>query len=206
MSSKPGKDEPAAKSAKSVSPAPAQPAQPRLRVLAGPNGSGKSTIKPELRPEWIGVFVNADEMEKDLKASGGHLKLGALGVTGKPEVVLRRIKKSLKTFGLEQRLDLLTLLAGMTKKPKNRVFDNSLVLAGGDNGEWTPHDLRRTSATTMQRLGIPNDLIDRCQNHVLGGPAVRRHYLLYDFAAEKRAAWEKLGNHLDIMLNLTSAC
>lgn len=102
--------------------------------------------------------------------------------------------------------DRQLMLKRLTKKPKNRVFDNSLVLAGGDNGEWTPHDLRRTSATTMQRLGIPNDLIDRCQNHVLGGPAVRRHYLLYDFAAEKRAAWEKLGNHLDIMLNLTSAC
>lgn len=99
MSSKPGNDEPAAKSATSVLPAPAQPAQPRLRVLAGPNGSGKSTIKPELRPEWIGVFVNADEIEKDLKASGGHLKQGVLGVTGKPGVVLRRIKKSLKTFG-----------------------------------------------------------------------------------------------------------
>jgi predicted ABC-type ATPase len=38
-------------------------AQPRLRVLAGPNGSGKSTIKGELKPEWIGVFVNADEIE-----------------------------------------------------------------------------------------------------------------------------------------------
>jgi predicted ABC-type ATPase len=26
-------------------------------VLAGPNGSGKSTIKRELKPQWIGVFV-----------------------------------------------------------------------------------------------------------------------------------------------------
>ena len=88
----------------------------------------------------------------------------------------------------------------LTAKSKNRVQDNSLVLAGGDNGEWTPHDMRRTSATTMQRLGIPNDLIDRCQNHVLGGPAVRRHYLLYDFADEKRAAWKKLGEHVQSML------
>lgn len=93
----------------------------------------------------------------------------------------------------------------LTRKPKNRVFDNSLVLAAGDNGEWTPHDLRRTSATTMQRLGVPNDLIDRCQNHVLGGPAVRRHYLLYDFADEKRAAWEKLGARVDQLLKLTAA-
>jgi len=88
----------------------------------------------------------------------------------------------------------------LTKKPNKRILDNSLVLAGGDNGEWTPHDLRRTSATTMQRLRIPNDVIDRCQNHVLGGPTVRRHYLLYDYADEKRGAWEKLGAHVDAML------
>lgn len=96
MSSKPAGDGPAAKTARAPSPAPAQPAQPRLRVLAGPNGSGKSTIKPDLKPQWIGVFVNADEMEKDLKASGGYLKLGGLGVNGKPGVVLKRIRKSLK--------------------------------------------------------------------------------------------------------------
>ncbi len=37
---------------------------PRLRVFAGPNGSVKSTIKEALRPEWLGVYVNADEIEK----------------------------------------------------------------------------------------------------------------------------------------------
>lgn len=110
MSSKTPDDDPAAKATKPVLPAPAQP---RLRVLAGPNGSGKSTIRPDLRPEWIGVFVNAGEMEKDLKASGGFLKLQSLGVNGERAVVLKRIRKSLKTFGLKQRLDMPALLAGI---------------------------------------------------------------------------------------------
>ncbi|MGS0753669.1 hypothetical protein ACVBEH_02230 [Roseateles sp. GG27B] len=44
----------------------ALPAQPRLRVFAGPNGSGKSTIQELLRPEWIGIYVNADDMERQL--------------------------------------------------------------------------------------------------------------------------------------------
>jgi predicted ABC-type ATPase len=52
-----------------VKPAVAS-AQPRLRVFAGPNGSGKSTIPEILRPEWIGVYVNADEIEKQLRHSG----------------------------------------------------------------------------------------------------------------------------------------
>lgn len=82
---------------------------------------------------------------------------------------------------------------GPRQPMKNRRFDNSLVLGGGKNGAWTPHDLRRTGATLMQALGVPLDTIDRCQNHVLEGSKVRRHYLHHDYANEKREAWRLLG-------------
>jgi predicted ABC-type ATPase len=114
VSSKPADDDPpAAKAAKSVQPASAPAAKPRLRVLAGPNGSGKSTIKSELNPKWIGVFVNADEMERELKTAAGWLSLRQLGITAEPAAVLKRIKRSLRTSGLENKLALPTLLAGM---------------------------------------------------------------------------------------------
>ncbi|MEN9366882.1 MAG: hypothetical protein RL489_1240 [Pseudomonadota bacterium] len=47
---------------------------PRLRVFAGPNGSGKSTIKDSLLPQWLGVYVNADDIEKAIRTQGflGH--------------------------------------------------------------------------------------------------------------------------------------
>lgn len=87
------------------------------------------------------------------------------------------------------------------RKPlKNRRNDNTLVLSGGKNGEWTPHDLRRTAATMMQGLGVSLDVIDRCQNHVLPGSKVRRHYLHHDYADEKRDAWTKLGSKIDEIL------
>lgn len=86
-----------------------------------------------------------------------------------------------------------------------RRNDNALVLAKGRNGEWTPHDLRRTGATMMQAMGIPFDVIDRCQNHVLPGSKVRRHYLHHDYAQEKRDAWQRLGEMLDEMLS-PAAC
>ncbi|MFY7698468.1 MAG: hypothetical protein ACOVQX_06655 [Legionella sp.] len=38
----------------------------RLRMFAGPNGSGKSTFKSIIRPELLGVFVNPDEIEKQI--------------------------------------------------------------------------------------------------------------------------------------------
>jgi integrase len=88
-----------------------------------------------------------------------------------------------------------------SRKPlAHRRNDNSLVLSKGTNGEWTPHDLRRTAATMMQAMGVNPDVIDRCQNHVLPGSKIRRHYLHHDYADEKRAAWCLLGDRIDTIL------
>ena len=84
----------------------------------------------------------------------------------------------------------------------HRRNDDSMVLSDGVNGEWTPHDLRRTAATMLQALGVSPDVIDRCQNHVLPGSKVRRHYLHHDYADEKRAAWQMLGERIDDILNV----
>jgi len=86
------------------------------------------------------------------------------------------------------------------KQLRNRRNDNSRVLSKGENGEWTPHDLRRTGATMMQALAVMPDVIDRCQNHVLAGSRVRRHYLKYDYANETKLAWEKLGEAIESLL------
>lgn len=86
------------------------------------------------------------------------------------------------------------------KHLRNRANDDTLVLKTGHHGEWTPHDLRRTAATMMQALGIAPDVIDRCQNHVLSGSRVRRHYLHHDYADEKRAAWRMLGSRIESIL------
>ena len=88
-----------------------------------------------------------------------------------------------------------------TRKLKNRVENNSLVV--GDE-EWTPHDLRRTGATMMQKLKISREVINLCQNHVIGSK-VDRVYLLDDYADEKREAWNKLGNKLEEILNTSNA-
>ena len=39
----------------------------RLRMFAGPNGSGKSTFKSIIRPELLGVFINPDEIEREIQ-------------------------------------------------------------------------------------------------------------------------------------------
>ena len=45
--------------------------QNRVRIYAGPNGSGKSSLYKVISKEYIsGLFVNADEIEKQLKTIG----------------------------------------------------------------------------------------------------------------------------------------
>lgn len=43
---------------------------PRLRMFAGPNGSGKSTFKTMIRRELLGIYINPDEIEKDILDRG----------------------------------------------------------------------------------------------------------------------------------------
>lgn len=87
-----------------------------------------------------------------------------------------------------------------SKPLAGRHNDDSLVLNKGTRGEWTPHDLRRTGATMMQELGVTLEIIDRCQNHLLGGSKVRRHYLHHDYAKEKTEAWGLLGERIKAIL------
>lgn len=42
----------------------------RIRMFGGPNGSGKSTVLDELRKSWLGIYVNADDIEREWKRDG----------------------------------------------------------------------------------------------------------------------------------------
>lgn len=73
--------------------------------------------------------------------------------------------------------------------------ENALAL--GDE-KWTPHDLRRTSATIMQPLGVLPAVIEACLNHREQN-RMKRTYQRYDYAAEKREAWRLLGDRLELL-------
>ncbi len=42
-------------------------------MFAGPNGSGKSCLKDVVNSKWLGIYINADEIEKSLRSEGGIL-------------------------------------------------------------------------------------------------------------------------------------
>jgi integrase len=62
---------------------------------------------------------------------------------------------------------------------------------------WRTHDLRRTLATGMQKLGVIEPVIEAVLGHTTGRrKGIVRVYQRYDYAAEKRHAVEVWGKHV----------
>jgi integrase len=71
---------------------------------------------------------------------------------------------------------------------------------------WTLHDLRRTMATRMADLGVQPHVIEAILNHVSGHKAgVAGVYNRSTYAAEKRAALELWGAHVENLLAVAAA-
>lgn len=82
-----------------------------------------------------------------------------------------------------------------TFKGRNRLAAAMEQVATKEKGEpveiphWSFHDLRRTAATGMARLGIPVRVTEAVMNHVSGtGGGIVAVYQRHDYADEKRQA------------------
>jgi integrase len=64
---------------------------------------------------------------------------------------------------------------------------------------WRVHDLRRTARSLMSRAGVDSDIAERVIGHALTG--VRRTYDRHDYAAQKKAALERLAALIDLIVN-----
>ena len=65
--------------------------------------------------------------------------------------------------------------------------------------DWGAHDLRRTCATEMGRLGVAELVISRVLNHVAAG-VTAKHYNHYEYLTEKRHALDTWAGYLDRLL------
>lgn len=66
---------------------------PRLRIFAGPNGSGKSTLQEVISKELLGIYINPDEIEKEIREFD-FLDITHYGIQTEKEEVLSFFSKS----------------------------------------------------------------------------------------------------------------
>ncbi len=82
-------------------------------------------------------------------------------------------------------------------KAKTRL-DGFTRAAGGDLQPWRLHDIRRTVATHLVRLGFTETIVGRVLNHAPAG-VTARNYALHSYAPEKAAALERWALELEVM-------
>lgn len=163
-----------------------------------------------LRAKWEDVDLDAGEWripEENSKNAKAHLiYLSAFAVkqftalkainhetewlypnrAGKSHVCLKSVTKQV---GDRQRQPNAPPMKHRTKTTE------ALKLSGG---RWTPHDLRRTSATIMAVLGVRSDVIERCLNHTEENK-VKRIYQRHDYKIEQKESWQLLGERLELL-------
>jgi integrase len=83
-------------------------------------------------------------------------------------------------------------------KAKSRIG----AKAGIAEDSWRLHDLRRTCASGMQRLGVPVPVIEKALNHLSGTfRGIVGTYQQHDYADEIRVALQRWGDHVEQMVS-----
>lgn len=91
---------------------------PRLRMFAGPNGSGKSTLNSIISKELLGVYINPDEIEKEINKFDFLDMLNYRVETNEEEVI-----SFFKNHPLIEKADLVDTLYLL------KFFDNKIDFA-----------------------------------------------------------------------------
>lgn len=92
-------------------------------------------------------------------------------------------------------------------RAKERLDAEMLRLAREENPKaeiapWVLHDLRRTMASGMARLGVRLEVIEKCLNHISGSfGGIVSVYQRHNFAAEKKAAFDAWARHVESTIN-----
>ena len=119
---------------------------PRMRMFAGPNDSGKSTIKAVLPPEWLGVYINADDIEQSIRRDGfldiSTFSIDTSKVGGHPVPEDKIISRYFRSLAL--------LSEAVKYSDRTYIFDNS-----GHERVWVA-ELTDSEVLEMKTEQMPN--------------------------------------------------
>lgn len=84
----------------------------------------------------------------------------------------------------------------------DKLMQEYAAADGAEFNPWRIHDLRRTAASGMARLGIILPVIERCLNHVSGSfSGIVGVYQRHEFSSEKKAAFDAWGDFVIGLVN-----
>jgi integrase len=159
----------------------------KLLLLTGQRRSEAAEISDKEIKD--GVWHLSPDRTKNKRAHTVPLSQPAIAVLDAVERIKGRSGYIITTTGE-------TPISGFQKTRLN-IAEHMAAIAEKERGEaveiphWTFHDLRRTAATGMARLGIPVRVTEAVLNHVSGsGGGIVAVYQRHDFADEKRQALE----------------
>ena len=144
------------------------------------------------RREEIGGLCWTEVNGETIKLSGERTKNGEphnIPLSPQATAVLQRVPRianSERVFSTNGK----TSISGWSRA-KRQLDDISEV------ADWRTHDLRRTVATGLQKLGVSLQVIEAVLGHTSGSRSgVVGVYQRHSFDAEKRAALDAWGNHV----------
>ena len=92
-----------------------------------------------------------------------------------------------------------TPVSGISKA--KAALDKAMSNEGREVDAWRLHDIRRTVATGLQRLGVRFEVTEAVLNHVSGSKGgVAGVYQRHDWADEKRSALEAWAGHVEQLI------
>jgi integrase len=146
------------------------------------------TLPPHRTKNGVAHTVPLSELARDLlkqvsAKDGGGRGEGLLfpGVVGTPFAGWSKSKRA---------LDKAIAAAGSKTAPRGGEVPAALI-------PWNVHDLRRTVATGLQRLGVRLEVTEAVLNHIGGSRGgIAGVYQRHDWASEKRAALDGWAAHV----------
>ncbi|WP_200797040.1 zeta toxin family protein [Rubritalea squalenifaciens] len=131
---------------------------PRIRMFAGPNGSGKSCLKNYVNERWIGVYVNADEIEKELSSDKG-LELNRYKIDYSDAEFMQRYSQS--TLANKIDLSKVHLKHGVIKVSKQHINSYyASILASVIRDYLLEHKISFSFETVMSHASKVELLLD----------------------------------------------
>lgn len=195
---------------------PVHRAYMRMLLLTGQRRSEVSRMRwSELTEDGSGWKLSRDRT-KNNKAHIVHLSplarkelQGLIRLTGKPDYVFTTGRQR---DGENTHISGFSKLKASLDTAMRKLAVEEAIAAGLDPAKlpapepWRPHDLRRTLAAGMQRLGIEERVVEKIINHEQGSRrGIISVYQVYGFEKERRAALDAWAAHIALVCS-ENAC